>query len=261
MKRHIKYTVICKTIPEYSKRDGVLYTCSIGYSKELGGLCRLYPLPITGIDKWQTYELEVERNKYDSRQESWKLSTMARKDGWANLTEDVVHIGSVSPEHISRFLQGQIVPGIGYLNDMRASIGILHIREKNLYVAANKRMKNVAQLPLFEDVGIEVDLAKWADYTKETKPTVLRIHFRDGDGLHDLQLNEWHLYRGIEKFGTIDLSLYQKRNLLLVGNMHQHRSTWIGLGVYKEHRILQKELFHVDSAHVLLPLRHDDGSP
>ena len=96
----IRYALICKTIPEHSKKDDTLYTCSIGISPELG-LIRIYPLPPVGMDKWGIYELEVERNKRDSRTESWKLSSYSRKDGWTGFTKDVKKIGVFDKKNLN----------------------------------------------------------------------------------------------------------------------------------------------------------------
>jgi hypothetical protein len=48
-KYKIEYTLLAKSIPEFDKRDGKLYTCSLGYSPQLG-LIRIYPLPVKGMN-------------------------------------------------------------------------------------------------------------------------------------------------------------------------------------------------------------------
>ena len=90
----ITYTVIAKSIPEYSKRDGSLFTCTLGYCHEMNQIIRVYPIPITGIKKWETYYIEVEKNKRDTRDESWKLSSYAKYENWIGLEKDVLVSGS-----------------------------------------------------------------------------------------------------------------------------------------------------------------------
>jgi len=74
----ITYTVIAKSVPEYSTKYGGLFTCTLGYCHESNSLIRVYPIPVTGMSKWHTYSIEIEKNKRDSREESWKLSSYAK---------------------------------------------------------------------------------------------------------------------------------------------------------------------------------------
>ncbi len=134
MKYNIQYTVLAKTIPEYSKRDNTLYTCTIGIAQFSSGnpqLIRVYPAPISGLKKWGKYTLKVEKNKLDSRPESWKLSSMSRKDNWAGLESDVSFNGVANKYYVQKFLAERISPSISSLNDKRASIGM---HQSTLYV-------------------------------------------------------------------------------------------------------------------------------
>ena len=54
----IEYIVIAKTIPEISKKDGREYSCTVGYSPELGFI-RVYPVPLTGFKIWHKYIIDV----------------------------------------------------------------------------------------------------------------------------------------------------------------------------------------------------------
>ncbi len=232
MKRKIRYILITKTVPEHSKRDNTLYTCSIGISPELG-LIRLYPLPPTGMHKYGIYELEVERNKRDSRQSSWKLSSYSRKEEWTNFNEDLKYIGQSNEIEIGRYLANYIYPSISKLNELRLSIGVIDVTDFLAYWDINKTFINSCQVGMFEDV----ELAWFTNYTKSTKEKDLRIKFKDGDGLHNIQYNEWHYYLGQDKYGASAEILNplnnKKRNLLLIGNMLQFQNTWIGLGKFK----------------------------
>jgi hypothetical protein len=81
-----------------------------------------------------------------------------------------------------------------------------------------------------------VEVADFCKYTKDTKERESRIAFVDGDGKHDLQLNDWQYYEYQRKFGAKpDAFRYvndQKGKLILMGNMFQYRSRWIALGVF-----------------------------
>jgi len=226
----IRYCLLVKTIPEYSKRDNTLYTCSIGLSPELG-LIRIYPLPPKGMDKWGIYELTVEKNKRDSRKESWKLTSYSRKDNWTGFTNDVKFIRKARKEKVLRHLSKYIYPSISELNRLRKSIGIIEACSLNAYWRVNSRYINDKQIGLFEDV----ELSWFSSYTKDTKQKESRLKFVDGDGVHDLQLNEWGLYEYQRKFGAKDDAFRFLKNskYVMVGNMHHYRSTWIALNTFK----------------------------
>jgi hypothetical protein len=227
----IRYCLLVKTIPEYSKRDGTLYTCSIGLSPELG-LIRIYPLPPTGMKKWGIYELDVERNKRDSRKESWKLSSYSRKENWTSFTDDVMFLRMANKSKVLSYLANYISPSISELNKERKSIGLIKADHIYGYWDVNKKFVNTSQVGMFEDV----ELAWFASYTKTTKQKESRVKFIDADGKHDLQLNEWGLYEYQRKFGAKEDAFRfinkGNSNYLMVGNMHNYRSTWIGMTTF-----------------------------
>ena len=224
--------MLVKTIPEVSKRDGGIYTCSIGWSDELGFI-RVYPLPLTGMTRWGTYEIEVEKNKRDSRAESWKLASYTRYENFVGFEKDVVFVGMANKAEIIAKMTANIAPSISRLNDERKSIGFIHPDALNAHWEENSRFVNTRQIGLFEDV----ELADFCKYTKESKERESRIVFTDGDGKHDLQLNDWQYYEYQRKFGAkADAFRYvnnRKAKLLMLGNMFQYRNKWIALGVFE----------------------------
>lgn len=234
MRRKIRYLLITKTVPEWSKRDKTLYTCSIGISPELG-LIRLYPLPPVGMDKYGIYELEVEKNKRDPRNESWKITSYARKEEWTNFDRDIKYCGRSSEAYVGEYLNNHISNSISELNMKRKSIGVLKVNKFKAEWDINKNFVDSCQGTLFDDVG-GVELGWHTSYTKDTKEKDLRVKFYDADGFHNIQFNEWHYYEGQRMFGAKKELLNplnsEKRNLLLIGNMLQYQNSWIGLGKF-----------------------------
>jgi hypothetical protein len=231
MKKHkIKYVVLAKSIPEYSKRDEICYTCSLGYSPEMG-LIRVYPLPVVSMNKWDIYEIIVEKNKYDTRNESWKLSSYARKESWMGLSKDVVYLGKANPEKMISIIANYKTSSLKELNANKKSIGLIDIKEYRLYWEKNKRHIDSRQYGLFEDV----EIADFTKYTKESKDKEARIYFRDTKGEHDLQYNEWQVYEFQRRFKATDeaFRFMKNKNLLFVGNMHNYRTAWIALGMFE----------------------------
>lgn len=231
MKVKTRYCLLAKSIPEYSKRDGTLYTCSIGLSPEFG-LIRIYPLPPSGMKKWGIYEVEIEKNKLDNRKESWKLSSYTRKNNWIGFSEDIKYIGDMNKKIVGNILSDYISPSISQLNTERKSIGLISCSSFNLKWCPNERFINTNQIGLFEDV----EIADFCSYTKETKNYESRILFNDMDGIHNLQYNEWGVYEYQRKYSaSMDAFRFlipSQNSCVLIGNMNSHRSSWIALGIF-----------------------------
>ena len=232
MKHKIQYTLLCKSVPEFDKRDGKLYTCSLGYCPEFG-LIRVYPLPITGMKKWSTYEIEVEKNKRDSRTESWKLSSYSKSENWIGFSNDCKLIGVADRAKIVPYLLSCVSPSISRLNEQRKSIGVVLAQTINPFWEANNRFINTRQIGMFDDV----DLADFTKFTKEQREKESRVIFKDGDGAHNLQLNEWQFFEFQRKFGaTKDAFRFiktDKPQLLLLGNMLQYQNNWMVLSIFE----------------------------
>jgi hypothetical protein len=232
MKEIISYVPLAKSIPEYSKRDGSVYTCSLGYSTEKG-LIRVYPIPLKGMYKWNIYKIPVERNKRDSRMESFKLASYSRKNDFIGLSNDVKQIGIIrNKQALIQQLSNNIYPSISRMNELRISIGLIKVNEYNVFWDNNDRFINTTQIGMFDDV----EIADFTKYTKETKMKESRIKFKDADGLHNLQFNEWQYYEFQRKYGY-ELDAFRNINgrgekYLLLGNMNGYRMNWIGLGFF-----------------------------
>lgn len=231
----ITYTVIARSIPEYSKRDGCLYNCTLGYCHESQSIIRVYPVPIVGMKKWRTYRIEVERNKRDTREESWKLSGNSKYENWTDFGKDVLDIGKVERKKgiFTLMKTNQILPSIQIANNQKLSIAIIPILNYTLYWETNNRFINTNQIGLFEDVQI----ADWASFTKDSKEREARINFYGNDGNHNLQYNDWGItewYRLFKGQYPIEQAFRNLKNksYALIGNMHNHRNNWIVLDLY-----------------------------
>lgn len=234
----IRYVPLAKSIPEYNKRDGSVYTCSLGYSPEKGFI-RVYPLPLSGMNKWYVYNIPIEKNKRDSRAESFKLASYSRKENWIGLSDDVKEMGVIkNRDIILSKLRSLIYPSISAMNNARVSIGVIKLSEYKIFWDTNNRYINTKQIGMFDDV----EIADFTKYTKETKLKESRIMFVDGDGKHNLQFNEWQVYEYQRRFGAKnDAFRFMNGNnekLLLLGNMNAHRTVWVALGFFNYHKQL-----------------------
>lgn len=216
----IKFCLIVKTVPEWNNKHKNLYTCSIGFSPELG-LIRVYPLPITGMRSGYVYEIEVEKRKIDSRKSSYELVGIKNNRLFFN------EVGVFKMSDIGKYLLRYRHCSIDDLNKNRESIGIIPIERYRIYWDVQDRYINTSQIGLFEDVQV----ADFVKFTKEARQKEARILFYDADGKHDLQYNDWSVTEYARKF-QFDNNAFrfiENKNHILVGNMLQYQSSWMAL--------------------------------
>jgi hypothetical protein len=215
----IRYALLTKTIPEWNNKHKRLYTCTIGYSHELG-LIRLYPMPINGGNSGYLYVCEVRKRKTDSRKESYEL------------IGDMHELRPFKKDNLNKILiENYVEPSIDSLNSDRKSIGILKLDNCNAQWQTEERFLLNGQVGMFEDV----QLADFTNYTKESHSKSARMIFKDADGLHNLQYNAWDVYEYARKFGHDKDAFRFVKNAshLIVGNMLSHRNKWLALKAFR----------------------------
>ena len=220
-----KFYLITRTIPEWNGKHKRLYTCSIGFSPTLG-LIRVYPIPLLNdFNSGYIYDIEIEKRKTDSRARSYELV-----GGYGNQPM-YRKLKRFTYPMIADQLKLNEARSINELNRKKDSIGLLRINDFNVYWDASDRWINNLQIGLFEDV----ELADFTKYTKESRQKESRVKFKDADGYHDLQFNEWGIYEFGRKFGyTKDAFRHTVgASHILVGNMLQFQNKWMVMKFFK----------------------------
>jgi hypothetical protein len=236
----IKYYLIAKTVPEWNSKHKNLYTCSIGYSPELG-LIRVYPIPIRNdFNSGFVYDMVVNKRKIDTRKRSYELAGVyENKPQYKKLNQ-------FNYEQLAGCLGSDIVCSIDELNRRKDSIGLIPVKDYRIDWEYGKRYINTTQIGMFEDV----EIAGFTNYTKEKREKEARIKFNDADGLHDLQFNEWQVYEYGRKFGFDEdaFRFCKHKTHLLVGNMLQFQNIWMGLKFMKlipERKVFQSQIINL----------------
>lgn len=213
-------TLIARTIPERTKK-GRPQVCSVWWSEDLG-LFRVYPLNMQWrLKAFNRYSLRIERNPKDNRQESWKIVDPPQ------LVED--RQDSARREFIGH-IDAMTASSISDLNARRASLAILNPEHIDLDWEYD-RGTDPNMLRLFED-ALPTNTSMIGRNCYPHRP---RIVFADGDGNHNLSLNEWGCYQLLSKpdYQTHDLrralrlDQRDREFRLLVGNMNNHRISWL----------------------------------
>lgn len=252
-----------RTVPEESKKYGAK-VCMAGLSSELHGLLRVYPLPVVNpIRARHECVLEVQRNRQDSRVESWKLSGRGEA------------IVSVSPrpvldhECLASALGPFRVRSIVELNDRRLSLGVLHLLNPRGFYRQRSGISHPDQGMLFE-IADECFGAGAIDVCPY-------IEFWDDDAKrHELQIREWGCYEWIRKERARASQLWDNLHLregkmiwAVVGNQANRRTSWLIIKTFIVRTETQRQFFADDdvdgcepaaAGERLTPIAGDDGS-
>lgn len=219
------FVCLGRTVPEDSKKYG-RKVCMAGYSEELRGLVRVYPLPVVNpIRQRSMCQLELSRPCHDNRPESWRL---ARESSGSGIT---VKEPEVHKERVLAWLEDNRSESIAQLNARRASLGVVEAAEIQ---PKFKGAPDVApeERGLFDDVE---------ECFGEPPAMVPYIRFRDVAGWHQLQVREWGCHEWLRKepgkagqlWDNLRLGRDDMRYLFVVGNMCNHRKAWLIISVYK----------------------------
>jgi hypothetical protein len=222
------FVCLGRSVPEASKRYG-LKVCMAGYSEEMRGFLRVYPLPVGNpVRQRDVFRLEMERPAQDSRHESWRLQRERPDGGFAE------RLGSRPPAAVARWLAGKVTPSVSALNAARLSLGVVRPLEYRPFFRRGEEPVDPAQRSLFEGVA--------DTFGPEAARLAPCLRFRDEGGWHELQLREWGCFEWLRKepgrvtqlwdnlgFGRPDVE-----HLLLVGNMCNHRNAWLVISTYRQ---------------------------
>jgi hypothetical protein len=200
--------LLARTVPEETA-GGEVSICSAWWCPPLGGLIRIYPLQFGGLKAWRRYRLQLTKSSKDSRWRSFKLADGA-PEFIANVGRDALR------EDLMAASKGKT---LRQLNTARDSMGIIRPVE----------LEGVLERD-------EPDLTR--HFGKNTFGVRPRLQFRDADGDHNLGLNDWGCYEWIRKGGdpeqlwhNLRLFYPDREQLLLVGNLRDHRNAWIVIAV------------------------------
>ena len=205
---------------EMNNKLGGYYHCSIGLNLDTNELTRLYPVAVNSMYKHCKYEIQVEP------------MTCRREHSYKPVR--IRFIGKQQREETDLLLNKIPITTIDRLNDDRLSMGIVDASSKKLLVQTNMQEVYATQSCLFDDVAIAKPIIRsHADSVHKD----IRIQFEDkrtDQGYRNLSYNESHFYIGLERNGSLPTTYNSSKwDRLIVGNLRNHRSTFIGLCLFK----------------------------
>lgn len=205
---------------EMNNKLGGYYHCSIGLDLDTNELTRLYPVQLNTMYKHCVYDIQVEPMTC-KRERSYKPIKIR-------------FLRKQQREDTDALLNRIPVTTIDRLNDDRLSMGVIDASKKKILVQTNMQEVYCTQALLFDDLNIPQPVIR---SHADTVHKDIRIQFEDkrtDQGYRNLSYNESHFYIGLERNGALPKTYNGPQwNRLIVGNLRNHRSTFIGLCLFK----------------------------
>lgn len=224
------FVMLGKTVPE-PQSDGRIFVCSAGVSPQMKQLMRIYPLGKRGAPtRWSVNEVRLERNRTDSRPESWKRYNPSR-GAEDDTNEEMITTRPEYPRSSrASLLAPYTVGSIREANARKLSLAVIHPERLELDFDHNPDSPDSPQLALFDSGKPEPQGAKRFAY-------IPRLHFRDEDRENHLMLRDWGCFEFMRKQGDRrrtelpDALRLSASSSLLVGNFNRHRTSWLVISV------------------------------
>lgn len=219
----IKFLQVAIAQWEHNNKLKGVFHCTIGVNLDTNELVRMYPVEMYKMRKHGIYIVEVEP------------MTCKRENSYRPL--DIQQIGLFTKEQTQEVLNNIKVTTINEMNENRLSMGIIDISNKIIRVETNENYINDTQCDLFADTEFSKECSlENKSYSNKIKKDI-RVKFPTNEtqqGFRDLSYNEYHFFVGLERNGSIP-PYYNtpKYNRMIVGNLRNHRTTFIGLCIFK----------------------------
>lgn len=203
-----------------------------GFSPELGQMLRVFPiLPNVKIRTRSSLVINLERNRLDSRNESWALKDRSP----ASILNQSP---AVEQFFLKKCLDKNLSSSVDELNTSRKSLGILKAKYST-EIKTRKEINDPAQIELFQELERKVAFRTANDYFMAP---YIKL---DIEGHQKrFQIREWGLYELMRKYEMkgrkltiqdIQKSLYldTKREVyFVVGNMNHARNVWLIIKIF-----------------------------
>lgn len=217
------------TVPEPSRTDERIYVCSAWWHDDFG-LLRIYPLgKYQPPRRWNLYDIKVERNPRDSRNESW---TIAGDRTAPDINRTLINRGKLQQSKRGDLIgwarRKHLPTSIAEANDKRASLALIEPQWTEIELEHNADSPDSPQLKLF-DAGLPPSQGA------KRFPYIPRVRFNDGSD-HRLMLRDWGVYEQMRKHPGREREMDRwlhlgPKSALLVGNLNNQRNAWVVISV------------------------------
>lgn len=237
------FVMLGRTEPQQTKKNGIT-VCSIGYSKTLRSLIRVYPIPLgLSVPKFSVCSVKLIRGN-DSRPESFKLPDLK------NSLIVGEKLSQKKKKELLEDLKSFRASSINELNEQRRSTGILIPQQID---GKWKPRKDLSE----SERQLEIE-GMPKDNPLFSMPEIPLLSIVNEDGsFNNLQLRDWGCSEFIRRYvitgryhkNEIWNALhFDKPQMLLVGNMRHFPISWLAVCTFtmksgSQSRFLQTSLF------------------
>ncbi len=225
--------VLGESWPEVIK-GGRQAICVAAYSQELGFI-RLYPARIDSpLRAWNIVDVKVERNRKDSRKESWKL---ANSKDWENINKNIRVIRKLNEKERIEFIRKIPLSATESLNKEKISLGI--VRPEIL----GYELKETGVTPSYQLTLTGRKLRSKKDFGIKPYITYRCLPECRTKKAHNQQLLEWGVYMWLNKnkakkerekvFDNLRISDTAYEKYFVVGNLAYKRKTFAIINVIR----------------------------
>lgn len=226
------FVMLGTTVPEPNK-DGRVFVCSAGVSREYGGLVRIYPLARRNVPRrWHCYRVPLEINPKDNRYGSYKLAGNRKAGAHESINERFELVSKTAGRPKTELLAPHKIGSIQEANARRMSLAVIDPFEVELFFEYNPSSPASPELRLFTDAPATEVRAGAKRF-----PFIPRLRFRDEGGEHKLMLRDWGCYELMRKMPERReemaefLHLSAANSSLFVGNLNHQRNSWLVISV------------------------------
>lgn len=217
--------------------------CVCAFSLDTREFIRIYPVPLGWLRKWEVFEVEVEKNPSDGRENTWKIKNS--KEDWKKLDKWIKVNGEIAINERKKLIQSFKVSTLGELIDNKKSFGIVKPKIIDFHLV-QRREATVKQTTLVgssqEDLDEGFCIINQHDY--KYKPYIKFECIGNctcKNKIHDDQITEWGCYEFMRKNPGKEEELKNNLRLfdndweiyLLMGNIHKAPQTYIIIDVLR----------------------------
>jgi hypothetical protein len=226
--------VLGRACPE-RLRDGRITVCLGGYSPA-HGFIRIYPTRVKmDINRWAIIKVEVEKDKRDTRRESWRIA--GSKSDWANLHRLVHRVGDLTKKRRLPLVHSLVSDCTSVINDAHNSLGIVKPDLLECYFRENKKANQLFQIAM---PGFSEDVKIKRNFLYEP-----RVKYRCSGcrtkAPHDQQILEWGCFRWFEKEPEKYKQVWENAKMtnpdydlyFFVGNQARYRTSFLVISVLR----------------------------
>lgn len=244
MKELKNLVVVGQGAPNQMK-DFRVAKCVCAYSLDENEFFRIYPVPTNNLRKWDVFDVIVEKNPKDNRENTWKIKN-SKKD-WKRISEKSKYINKRSkkyPKNKRRKLIDSIPTySLSYFIKNKKSFGLIK-PEIIDFELEKRREKSSKQTTITSLKNLDEGFCVMDQHDYKYRPYI-KYKCRDEceckNKVHRQQVIEWGAYEFMRKHPGEEMRLKENYHLFddiydiifLVGNIHRYPKTYIIIDIFR----------------------------